>query len=138
MPFVGQPLMPLMDWRPTGNGNVEVLNDTADLYRYLDATEQALFLKACVERILNHTIPGEIDEMRRRDAYIAAAREVIDMPERQLDLFASVVMNNGGEISKAKRNKVFHQMTDEEVSSLVSLVREVFSCPAEDAAEYRP
>lgn len=133
-----QPLMPLMDWRPTGNGNVEVLNDTADLYRYFDATEQALFLRGCVERVLHHTIPSEIDEVRRRDAYIAAAREVIDMPERQLDLFASVVMNNGGEMSKAKRNKIFQQMTDEEVSSLVSLVREVFSPPSDDSAEYRP
>lgn len=60
------------------------------------------------------------------------------MPERQMDLFASVVMNNGGEMSRAKRNKIFQQMTDEKVSSLVSLVREVFSPPSDDSAEYRP
>jgi hypothetical protein len=30
------PLMPYIEWRPTSERNVEVLNDTADLYRYFD------------------------------------------------------------------------------------------------------
>src|SRR5438094_2402405 len=32
------PLMDLIGWRPTPDRNVEVLNDTADLYRYFDCT----------------------------------------------------------------------------------------------------
>ena len=32
------PLMPFIEWRPTPERNVEVLNDTADLYRYFDCT----------------------------------------------------------------------------------------------------
>lgn len=33
----------LIEWRPTDKGNVEVLNETIDLYRYFDATRQAEF-----------------------------------------------------------------------------------------------
>ena len=36
--------MPYMAWRPTPERNVEVLNQTADLYRYFDCTEEAEFL----------------------------------------------------------------------------------------------
>ena len=39
-----QRVLPLIKWKPTKDGNVEVLNDTADLYRYFDATPQAEFL----------------------------------------------------------------------------------------------
>ena len=35
------PLMSFIEWRPTANRNVEVLNDTADLYRYFDCTRAA-------------------------------------------------------------------------------------------------
>ena len=34
----------LVEWRPTVKNNVEVLNDTRDLYRFFDATKQAEFL----------------------------------------------------------------------------------------------
>ena len=34
------PLMPFIEWRPTPERNVEVLNQTADLYRYFDCTER--------------------------------------------------------------------------------------------------
>jgi hypothetical protein len=34
----------LIEWRPTVKNNVEVLNDTRDLYRFFDATKQAEFL----------------------------------------------------------------------------------------------
>src|SRR6202034_4292142 len=36
-------LLPVIDWRP-GDGNVEVLNETADFYRFFDATPHAEFL----------------------------------------------------------------------------------------------
>ncbi len=42
------PLMNFIQWRATPEANVEVLNDTADLYRYFDCTEAAEFLYACV------------------------------------------------------------------------------------------
>eukprot|EP01035_Chromulina_nebulosa_P025402 gene25402-33153_t len=37
------PRLSFINWRSTESGNVEVLNDTLDLYRYFDATMQAEF-----------------------------------------------------------------------------------------------
>ena len=43
------PVMDLIRWEPTESGNVRVLNETADLYRYFDATAHAEFLYDRVE-----------------------------------------------------------------------------------------
>ncbi len=39
-------LLPLIHWEPTADGNVHVLNDTVDYYRFFDATPHAEFLYA--------------------------------------------------------------------------------------------
>src|SRR6185437_11241705 len=44
------PLMNFIEWRPTPERNVEVLNETADLYRFFDCTSNAEFLYGCVEQ----------------------------------------------------------------------------------------
>ena len=71
------PLMTWIDWRPTPEHNVEVLNDTADLYRYFDGTEAAEFLFACVERTVNEDLPREIDYLRRAE-WAMTAEDVLD------------------------------------------------------------
>jgi hypothetical protein len=53
------PLMGFIDWRPAPDRNVEVVNDTADLYRYLDCTDEAEFLYACVKRTVEYDLPHE-------------------------------------------------------------------------------
>ena len=49
----------LIEWRPSAKNNVEVLNDTRDLYRFFDATKQAEFLFECVAETVNITLPAE-------------------------------------------------------------------------------
>jgi Fic family protein len=51
------PLLNFIEWKKTHRGNVEVLNETIDYYRYFDATPQAEFLFACVAHTLEKTIP---------------------------------------------------------------------------------
>ncbi len=50
-------LLPFVEWRATADGNVEVLNDTSDYYRYFDATAHAEFLYACVEQTVGAGSP---------------------------------------------------------------------------------
>jgi hypothetical protein len=59
--------MPFIEWRPTSDRNVEILNETADLYRYFDCTEAAEFLYACMQRTVEHDLPREIDYLQRHD-----------------------------------------------------------------------
>src|SRR6267378_2605552 len=76
------PLMPFIDWRPTPDRNVEVLNDTADLYRYFDCTEAAEFLYACVTRTVEEDLPKEIDYLRRHDQAMGRIMNRVELPDR--------------------------------------------------------
>ncbi len=48
-----RPRLNLIDWCPTAKNNIEVLNDTIDLYRYFDATKQVEFFFDCVEETVS-------------------------------------------------------------------------------------
>src|SRR5262249_24323044 len=50
-------LMNFIHWVPTPRGNVEVRNDTIDLYRYFDCTAAAEFLYRCVEETIENDVP---------------------------------------------------------------------------------
>jgi hypothetical protein len=50
---------PFIEWRPTASRNVEVLNETADLYRYFDCTEEPEALYQCARHTLEHDLPRE-------------------------------------------------------------------------------
>ena len=54
-----KPRLELIEWRPTDERNVEVLNETIDLYRFFDATAQAEFLCECVKETIDTILPEE-------------------------------------------------------------------------------
>jgi hypothetical protein len=55
-----RPLLEFVEWEPTPEGNVRGLNDTADYYRYFDATAHAEFLYGCVEETVDEDLPQEL------------------------------------------------------------------------------
>jgi hypothetical protein len=120
------PLMDFIEWRPTAGHNIEVLNDTADLYRYFDCTEAAEFLYACVQRTVEHDLPKEIDYLRRHDEAMARIMEVVDMPDRLAQNLILFIRQNDGELSKRKREKEYSALTDDEVQELEGIVQDVF------------
>ena len=120
------PLMDYIEWRPTPERNVEVLNDTADLYRYFDCTQAAEFLYACVQRTVEQDLPREIDYLRRHDEAMARIHEMIEMPDRLVQNLILFIRQNDGALSKRKREKEFYKLTDEEVRGLESIVQDAF------------
>ena len=56
-----RPQMPFINRQTTADRNVEIFNDTADLYRYFDCTAEAEFLYACVARTVERDLPDEIE-----------------------------------------------------------------------------
>ena len=120
------PLMDYIEWRPTPERNVDVLNDTADLYRYFDCTQAAEFLYACVQRTVEQDLPREIDYLRRHDEAMARIREMIEMPDRLVQNLILFIRQNDGTLSRRKREKEFSALTDEEVRDLESIVQDAF------------
>jgi Fic/DOC family len=127
------PLMPFIEWRPTPDRNVEVLNDTADLYRYFDCTEEVEFLYACVARTVRHDLPREIDYLRRHDDAIRRIMDAVELPDRLAENLLMFIRQNKGNLSKKRRENEFRQLRDDEVQLLEGIVREAFADFDDDA-----
>ncbi len=121
-----KPRLELIEWRPTENGNVEVLNDTINLYRYFDATKQAEFFFECVEETVNKTLPQEVEYLMKYDLLNGFIKHYIDMPDRLVDLLIRFLHQNNGQLSKRARKKEFAELTDKEVLAIESKFDEIF------------
>ncbi|MCU0973568.1 MAG: Fic family protein [Burkholderiales bacterium] len=120
------PLMPYIEWRPTPQRNVEVLNDTADFYRYFDCTRAAEFLYACVLRTVDEDLPREIDYLRRHGLALQRIMEAVEMPDRIAEDLVMFIRQNNGALSKNRREGEFKQLTDDEVQRIERIVADSF------------
>ena len=121
-----QRLLPLVRWEPTEHGNVRVLNDTGDFYRYFDATPQTEFLYRSVQRTIELDLPQEAAFLRRYDAFRNDVNLVVDMPDRLSDLLFRFLHQNAGTLSRRRRQREFAALTDDEVARIESIYREEF------------
>ncbi|MDW6022161.1 Fic family protein [Mesorhizobium sp. BAC0120] len=122
-----QRLLPLIRWRPTERGNVEVLNETADFYRYFDATPHAEFLFSCVARAIDVDLPAETAFLRRYDAFKMRVSAIADMPDRLLDLLFRFLRQNEGRLSKRAREKEFAALTVREAARIEAMFAETMA-----------
>jgi hypothetical protein len=101
------PLMPFIEWRPTADRNVEVLNDTVDLYRYFDCTAAAEFLFACVRRTVEDDLPHEIDYLRRHDEALRRIMDAVEMPDRLAGNLVMFIRQNSGRLpARAPKKRI--------------------------------
>ena len=121
-----QRLLPLIDWEPTAEFNVSVLNDTGDFYRFFDATPHAEFLYACVQKTIEQDLPAETDFLRRYDRFRTAVDSLLDMPERSIDLLFRFLNQHGGRLSRRAREGEFAKLTDDEASRVETIYRDSF------------
>jgi Fic/DOC family len=110
-------LLSVIDWKPTADGNVKVLNDTADFYRFFDATPHAEFLYACVKKTIEEDLPRETEFLERYDHFRARIEAIVDMPDRTIDLLFRFLHQGAGRLSMRARKHEFAQMTEAEASA---------------------
>jgi hypothetical protein len=121
-----KPRLPLIKWEATGRGNVDVLNETIDLYRFFDATAQAEFFYECVYETITKALPEEILYLQRYDEMKVFIGEYVDMPSCTVDLLVRFLRQNGGKLSKRAREKEFRELRDDEVCAFEEKYKEVF------------
>jgi hypothetical protein len=120
------PLMGYIEWRPTLSRNVEVLNDTADLYRYFDCTAEAEFLYSCVRRTVEQDLPREIEYLLRHDQAIHRIMGAVEMPDRLAENLVMYIRQNNGTLPKKRRDSEFKELRVDEVAVIEAIVREAF------------
>jgi hypothetical protein len=121
-----RPLLSLIDYRATPDGNVEVLNATAAYYRYFDATAHAEFLYGCVAATIDQDLPGEVAYLQAFDRFASAVQGIIDMPDPTVDLLHRFLRQGGGRLSQRARQREFAAFTDEEASAVERLHADIF------------
>jgi hypothetical protein len=119
-------LLPHISWEATENGNVRVLNATADFYCFFDATPHAEFLYSCVQKTIEEDLPNEKRFLERFDRFRAQIETVVDMPDRTIDILFGFLRHNGGHLSRRARKKEFKALADKEVARIEHIYREMF------------
>ena len=117
-------LLPLVQYDLDGEGRMKVLNETAGHYRYIDMTAQTEALFGFIEHVIDTDLVDELNFLRNYDAAKTALQEIVDMPDRLIDLFIRLCVQNNGVLSSAKRKSQFAMLTDDEVARMQKAVKE--------------
>ena len=118
------PLTQLVDYSLDELARMTVHNDTACWYRCIDMTAQAEALYDFVVKTVENELVEELSFLANYDSTKKAIQDVIDMPDRLIDLFIRICLENNGRLSANKRKSHFDFLTDEELFSMERAIRE--------------
>ncbi|MCY4013109.1 MAG: hypothetical protein OXG82_10380 [Gammaproteobacteria bacterium] len=105
-------LMPLVDYVLDDDGRLTVRNETTLWYRFIDLTAQAEALFRFLETAIEVELESELEFLARYGKSKAATQEIVDMPDRKIDLFIRLRVQNHGRLSASKRESQFAMLSD--------------------------
>ncbi|NTU53422.1 MAG: Fic family protein [Chlorobiaceae bacterium] len=117
------PLLKLIDYELNDSGEITVSGQTGIWYRYIDMTAQVEALYEFVIKTIDEELKNELDILVGYDRTKKALQEIVDMPDRQIDLFIRLCLQNSGHLSATKRESHFGMLTDEEIERMEAAVR---------------
>jgi len=132
------PLMRLVEYDLNDLGQMTVPGETGPLYRYIDMTAQAEALYDFVKLTIEHELVEELDFLANYDKTKQAIQEVVDMPDRLIDLFIQLCLQNNGRLSARKRESHFGFLTDDELADMENAVREGYAASCSGPAHIGP
>jgi Fic/DOC family len=118
-----KPLMELVEYDLDELGQMTVTGKTGNWYRYIDMTAQAEALYDFVTLTVEHELVEELDFLVSYDLTKETIRGIVDMPDRLIDLFIRLCLQNYGRLSAGKRESHFDFLTDDELEGMEDAVR---------------
>lgn len=122
-----RPLLELIDYRLDEMGQMTVENETACWYQYIDMTSQAEALYEFVIKTIEEELVKELSFLANYDNTKKAIQDIIDMPDRLIDLFIQLCLQNNGSLSSRKRSAHFDFLTNEELAAMEQAVTDGIS-----------
>lgn len=119
-----RPLLQLIDYRLDETGRMTVMNDTACWYRYMDLTAQAEALYDFIVKTINEELADELRFLNNYDNTKKEIQNIVDMPDRLIDLFIRLCVQNNGRLSAKKRADHFDFLANEEIAAMEQAVRD--------------
>jgi len=130
-----RPLLALVNYSMDEEGHMEVLNDTARWYKYIDMTPQAEALFGFVARTIEKELTEELAFLAHYDQTKEAISQIVDMPDRLVDLFIRFCLQNNGRLAARKRASHFDFLSDEEISQMEEAVQASYRRKTETGIE---
>jgi hypothetical protein len=125
-------IQPFIQYSMNAEEQVEVANETADLYRYFDATSQTEYLFGCIEDAIRRDLRSELDFLKFRDAAVKAVMEIVDMPNLRAAQLVRLVQQSNGKLPLPEdKRRQFAELTDEEIAKMVSAIHDLLHPAAE-------
>lgn len=118
-----RPLLPLVEYSIDDEGRMTVHNDTVVWYRYIDMTQQAEALFRFIEQTIETELASELAFLANYDRTKAAIQEIVDMPDRQIDLFIRFCLQNNGRLSEGKHASHFQTLREKELARMEEAVQ---------------
>lgn len=119
-----QPISRFIDYKLDDQQQITVSNETADLYRFFDATAQAEYLFDCIEDTISRDLKRDLDFLKFFDAAMKDVMNIVDMPNQRAALLVKLIHQNKGKLSNAKR-EMFQEVTDQEIAKIETAIRDV-------------
>jgi hypothetical protein len=118
-----RPLLQCIDYHLDEMMKMTVVNDTARWYQYIDMTPQAEALCEFVIKTIEEELIEELSFLANYDSTKKAIQDIIDIPDRLIDLFIKLCLQNNGSLSSRKRSSHFDFLTDEELVDMEQAVK---------------
>ncbi len=96
-------------------------------------TPQAEALFRFIEQTIDTVLADELAFIANYDKTKKAIQEIVDMPDRQIDLFIRFCLQNNGRLSARKRASHFELLSDEEIARMEQAIQSTYGNPTADA-----
>jgi Fic family protein len=127
-----RPLMTLVEYSLDEEGRMAVYNETARWYRYIDMTPQAESLFEFIEQTIDTELVYELTFLANYDETKRTIQKIVDLPDRQIDLFIRLCLQNNGRISERKRAKHFDFLSEDEIRRMGQAVQDSYGSTTSD------
>jgi hypothetical protein len=121
-----RPLMALVEYSIDEESRMTVHNDTARWYSYVDMTSQAEALFRFIARTIDTELVEELVFLANYDETKRAIQEIVDMPDRQIDLFIRFCLQNNGRLSRRKRASHFDFLSEGEIACMEQAMQSAY------------
>ncbi|PWV49063.1 Fic family protein [Chitinophaga sp. S165] len=122
-----KPLMQLIKYNKNKEGGIEVINpqEVEPYFRFPDLTDHCVYLAETIYATLKEDMPEELLFIQRYDEVKRALQDVVDMPDRDINLMILFLHQNKGIFPKRRRSQ-FSKLTDQEIERMQTEYRKIF------------
>lgn len=118
-----QSLMSLVEYTLDDTGRMTAKNNFSRYYSYMDMTLQAEALFHFIERTVSTELVEELSFLESYYRTRQQIQDIVDLPDRKIDIFIQCCLQNNGRLSEHKRLSYFDMLTEDEVRRLENAVQ---------------